>query len=105
MLHVSHTTDDEVEVQPQAVLRLRVDRFDLMTRILGCETELARAELIGMDYRSIWRARNGAVGTTFAANTVAALREHSAELAKYNLSVGLDELFEVVRIRDRQAAA
>lgn len=88
----------------QASLRLRVDRFELMTRILGCESDIARAELIGMSARSIQRARNGVVGTTFAANTVAALREHADELAERNLTCGLDDLFEVVRVKAKVAA-
>lgn len=80
----------------QAVILARMDRFDLYTRVLGCETDVARGELIGMTDRAVRRARQGAVGGVFVANTLAALRRFERELAACNLRVTFEELFEVV---------
>lgn len=78
-----------------ATIRLRADKFDLMTRILGCENEPARAELIGVTARTISRARAGLIGEAFMAKTIHALRQRLPELQRYGLDPTLDELFEV----------
>lgn len=80
---------------PAAALRLRQARFDLITRILGCESDTARAELIGMSARTIDRARRGMFGVDFIANTYAAFKRHEDTLAQLNITVSLDDLFEV----------
>jgi len=81
-----------------ATIRLRGDRFELMTRIVGAATPIERARLIGVDRKTIGRVRAGAIrpGHEFMAKTVAALRLHSAALAECGLVPSLDELFEVV---------
>lgn len=75
-----------------------MDRLELMTRILGCETDTARAALIGITPRHWSRAREGHVGSVFVANTIAALRQRERELVARNLRPTFDELFEVVMV-------
>jgi len=99
----------QVRAEPdtQAVIQARMDQFDLMTRVIGCESDAARAELIGMSSRAIQRARTGFVGGAFVANTITALREHERDLAARNLFPTFDSLF-VVRVvprADIEAAA
>ena len=84
-------------------------RIDHLTRVLGCESDTARAALVGMSARQWSRARSGYVGADFVANVIVALRAHEVELAARNLHVSLDELFEVVVVardgaRDQPAA-
>ena len=79
-----------------ATIRVRRDRLDLMTGILGATTTAAKAELIGVDRRTFNRALSGQPGEVFMANTVAALRRHSEALGACGLAPTLDELFEVV---------
>jgi len=79
-----------------ATIRVRRDRFDLMTRIVGATTPDARAELIGVHRRTLNRALKGRPGDKFMAQTVAALRRHSEALGACGLAPTLDELFEVV---------
>jgi len=91
-------TDDRVNSDVRASVRLRADRFALYTRVLGCETDLARADLLGVTARTIRRARAGIVGEEFVAKTVAAMQRHEAELAALGLTTAIDELFEVVEV-------
>src|SRR3569833_110517 len=79
-----------------ASIRLRVDRFDLMTHVLGLIHDEARARAIGINPKSLYRARRGTTGEGFIAATVAALRRREDELAVYNLVASMDALFEVV---------
>ena len=89
-MHVRQDSDT------QALIRARMDRLDLMTRVLGCESDTARAELTGMSTRHWRRARDGYVGSVFIANTLVALRGRERELIARNLRPSFDELFEVV---------
>jgi|SRR6185369_4410079 len=81
-----------------AAIRLREDRFDVMTRVLGCVTYEACAELLGVDPKTVTRARRGAFGVAFIARTLAALAGRREELAAYNLTPSFEELFEVVEV-------
>lgn len=89
-VHAPHRRD------APATIRLRQDRFELMTRVIGATTPSARAKLIGVDRKTFYRARQGVFGMIFMAQTVAALREHSQVLGECGLTASLDELFEVV---------
>lgn len=81
----------------KAAILPRMGQFDLMTRILGCESDAARAELIDVAARTMSRARAGEpVGGQFVANTIATLRAHERALAARNLRPTFDALFEVV---------
>lgn len=82
----------------RAGIRLKSDRFDLMTRIVGCESDEARARLLGVSVKTIWRARRGTLGVDFIAQTLFALGCHYGELAARNLLPCFDELFEVVEL-------
>jgi hypothetical protein len=96
-LTVTQNMHDQTAQNTQAVLRLRGDQFDLMTRILGCESDAARAELIGVNWRTVSRAKAGAkVGEVFIAQTIASLRRETDTLGRYGLKPTLDNLFEVV---------
>lgn len=79
-----------------ATIRLRVDRFELMTRIVGAATPTSRAALIGVDRKTIGRAMDGTVGEVFMVKTITALRRHTEALSACGLTPSLDELFEVV---------
>lgn len=80
----------------QATIRLRDEQFIAMTRLLGCESDSARARLIGVTYRTIYRARRGVVGEVFIAQAIHGLRLHATTLLRYGLTVSFDNLFEVV---------
>jgi len=103
---------DRSDTNTQAMLRLRVERFDLMTRVLGCESDTARAALINMTYQSVRRAkRDNIIGGVFVAQTIAALRRHREELQQYGLAPTFDDLFEIVeepateRVKEREPVA
>lgn len=96
--HMPRDADAPIDRDTSATIRIRKDRFDLMTRIAGAPTPAARAALIGVDRKTIRRALAGSVGEVFMANTVTALRRHSVTLAANGLAPTLDELFEVVAV-------
>jgi hypothetical protein len=80
-----------------ATVRLRKDRWELMTRIVGAATPNSRADLLGVDRKTIYRATmQGVFGLAFMARTVSALSRHSDLLAECGMTPTLDELFEVV---------
>lgn len=83
----------------RAKLQLRTERFDLMTRVIGIVREKHRAELVGVDVRTLLRARKGIVGEVFVAGVISGLRQHSQTLAQYGLEPTLNDLFEVVESR------
>lgn len=91
-----------MHVQPQpdtdtvAVIQARMDRLDLMTRVLGCESDVARADLLGVSTKAIQRARSGYVSGRFVAGAIAGLRAHERELVARNLHPTFDELFRVL---------
>ena len=80
----------------QVKIRLRQERFNLITRILGCGSEAARARLFGVDYKTISRVRSGSIGEQFIAQAMAVLQHHAVDLAKVGISTRFEELFEVV---------
>jgi hypothetical protein len=84
----------------RAGVLLRSDRFDLMTRVLGCGSDLARARFFNLDPKTLWSARQGRVGEKFIAQVLLVLGMHEAELAPLGLTPTFEELFEV-----RQKAA
>lgn len=89
----------------RAAIRLKTEHFDLVTRVLGFDNDTARAYLIGMHPVTVGRVKRGAVaGVAFIANTIHALRRYAEELAKFNLTANLDDLFEVVEATDVDGA-
>lgn len=80
----------------QAMIRARMDHLDLITRVLGCESDIDRGRLLDVSPKTISRARTGYVGGVFVANVLASLRQHERALAARNLRASFDDLFEVV---------
>lgn len=77
-----------------------------MTELAGCVDDDDRARLIGVDVKTVRRARRGILGEVFMARTVAALRPHAGAIQlKLGVEVTLDELFNVVPNRPRTKAA
>jgi len=96
---VSLDTQDRLQDDVEAtdsVIRARMDAFDLMTRVLGCESDVDRAELLNLTTKMIQRARKGYVGSRFVARTLTGLRAFERELIKRNLRPTWDALFEAV---------
>ena len=96
--HMSRDMRAPNERDTAATIQLRLDRFELMTRVVGATTVAGRAELIGIDRKTMSRILNGSqlIGEVFIAKTVAALRRHADTLGECGLTPSLDELFEVV---------
>jgi hypothetical protein len=82
----------------RGAVRLRADRFDLITRVLGYGNDQARARFINVSARTIYRARRGSLGQELIAQTLISLRDRRDELAAYNLVATFDELFEVIEV-------
>lgn len=89
--------DVPLERELSTTVRLRVENFDRMTRIVGKESESARADLLGVDRRTVYRARHGVIGQEFIAKTISALRGHEELLMKTcGLEPTFENLFEIV---------
>lgn len=86
----------------RAEIRLRSedgeDRFTVMTRVLGIESDTARANFVGVNPRTISRAREGVIGEEFIARTLSALRRREKTLAKFGLQPTFDDLFIVIDV-------
>lgn len=94
--HVEANTQVLAEPHTQAIVRLRVEYFDLITRVLGCESDAARGQLLDVHPKTIGRAKGGQVGEVFIAQAVFNLRKHADTLGQYGLTVSFEDLFEVV---------
>jgi hypothetical protein len=81
---------------------LNSERFDLITKALGCDSELARARLLDVDPKTIYRARRGQVGEDFIARAIAAMRQRADELEAIGIRPAFEAMFEV---RGKQATA
>ena len=89
----------------RAEIRLREARFDLITRILGCESDSARARLLDVDRKTIDRVREGRIGEEFIAKALAVLHLYADTLSELNISTKFEELFELVVEEPSLAAA
>lgn len=47
------------ETRRAPAIRFRADEFDRITALLGYDTDLKRAELLGCDPATVWRNRHG----------------------------------------------
>jgi hypothetical protein len=74
---------------------LNSERFDLITKALGCESEAARARLLDVDPKTIYRARRGQVGEDFIARAIAIMRHHTSELEAIGVRPAFEAMFEV----------
>lgn len=75
-------------------------KLALYAKVLGCTSDAAFAQRIGMTERTVGRARNdGIIGVQFIAAVLTTLRQHQAELATMNLGVSFEDIFEVGRFK------
>ncbi|AGL19533.1 hypothetical protein L083_6023 [Actinoplanes sp. N902-109] len=95
-MHVPEVGDTRVGV------RLREAEFDLITRILGCESDAARARLLDINPKTVTRVRRGVIGEEFIAKTLIMLRNNAEALAKVNIGTSFEDVFEV---GEKQVAA
>jgi hypothetical protein len=85
--HVRRDTDVRV--------RLRERRFNAATAALGAGSEQARARLIGVDERTIRRAKAGIIGEVFIARVLLTFQDHIAELGEIDMTATFEDFFEV----------
>jgi hypothetical protein len=87
-------SDETSDVGARLVLRTR--KFLLATNALGCESDLARSRLLGIDPKTIGDARRGGtIGGIFVAKTVKVMREHPEVLAEVGIEPTIDAFFDV----------
>lgn len=86
---------DVAPPEVRAGVYLKVERFNLICRILGHTSELTIGRSIGMTVRTVSRAREGIIGERFIASVLKAFGEHEAELAEYGIGVHFEDLFEL----------
>lgn len=89
---------DTVEPDTRAAVRLRVEAFAAMWRVVGATTNDEIAAQMEMSSRQIRRVRNGEVpaGEVFIARTLASLRPHARQLRRAGVGEPtFDNLFEV----------
>lgn len=91
-----------IDADVRAGVYLKVERFDLICRILGHTSGPAVGRFIGMTDRTVDRARKGIIGEQFIAAVLKAIGEHEAELAELGIGVRFEDLFE---IGDKQVAS
>jgi hypothetical protein len=90
----------DIDVEPEARVGvfLRPGQLTHYARVLGCTSDFAFAQLIGMTERTISRAKNdGIIGIQFVAAVLSTLAKHEAELAAMNLGARFEDIFEVGR--------
>jgi hypothetical protein len=92
----SSSVEEIIIALSEGRVRLCVDHFDFVTRMLGHTTWQAKAEFIGMDPATLSRARSGAVvGEKLVARTLVALDRHRGWFAEKNTAITFDSLFEI----------
>lgn len=92
-MRVAEDTPENTDLNVEIVFNYR--SFCIMAQVAGASNDGERAALIGVDPKTVWRARQGILGHTFMAKCVAGLRRHAEELSVYNLHPTLDALFVV----------
>lgn len=81
---------------------INLERFALVSRVIGHTSDAALARAIGMNRETIGRARDGILGERFIAAVLKEFGEHEEELAKLGLTAKFEDIFE---IRDKAAVA
>lgn len=84
-------------IQDTAGIRLDVERYRLLFRLIGCDTLTKIAAETGLTVRQVRRVRNGGVvGEVFMARSIAALQRNAHKLAEFGHEPPtLDDLFTV----------
>jgi hypothetical protein len=74
---------------------LNEERFEMVTKALGADSDSARARLLRMDPKTIYLARRGVIGEKFIASALTVMREHEAELKAVGILPTFEAMFEV----------
>ena len=79
----------------RAGVLLKQEAFDLITGTLGAYTELARANLLGVDPKTIYRVRRGIVGEEFIARALHVMHENSEQLRAIDIEPSFEAMFSL----------
>lgn len=74
---------------------LNVEQFELITQELGARSDTSRARLLGVDPKTIYRARRGVIGEEFIAKALAVMLENAADLEAIGIKPSFEAMFEV----------
>ena len=91
------TDTESTALQDTAGIRLDVERYLLLFRLIGCDNLTKIAAETGLTVRQVRRVRyGGVIGEVFMARSVAALQRNADKLAEYGHEPPtLDDLFAV----------
>lgn len=89
----------------RAKVLLKSEAFDRITLALGCETEGARARLLDVDPKTVYRARRGIVGEEFIAKTLSTMKANRSRLAKVDISPTFESVFQLAEVDEEKRAA
>lgn len=79
----------------RAGVLLRGELFDVITAVLGAGTDAARARLLNVDNKTIYRARRGVIGEEFIAKTLDVLERNKDKLTPLNIDPTFESVFVV----------
>ena len=79
---------------------LRGQRFDEVTKALGAHSDQARARLLAVDPKTIYRARRGVIGEEFIARVIDVMTRRASELVAVGVTPTFEAMFE---IREKKA--
>lgn len=79
----------------RAAVFLNEERFDLITGTLGARSEQAKADLLGVDPKTIYRARRGPVGEAFIACALQVMRDRRDDLRVVGVTPTFEAMFEL----------
>lgn len=79
----------------RAAVFLNEDRFDLITNALGAKSEQAKADLLGVDPKTVYRARRGPVGEAFIAAALRVMCERRADMRPLGIKPTFEAMFEL----------
>lgn len=91
-----HGIQSPLQSGTQPRISLRWDKFLTASQVLGCETDVARADLFDLDNKTIRNLRDGGpVGDKTMAKILTVLRANEAALERSGTRFDFDDLFEV----------
>jgi hypothetical protein len=90
-------TDSPVDTGTRPRLQMKWNAFVLLTAALGCETDVARAELFDFDVKTLRNLRAGGPASDKTVAKVLAVAQANAELiAPHGLTPDFASFFEVI---------
>ena len=107
MSRVRHVSRDMHARPPgtRAKIRLKNPAFDLIMVALGCESEISKARLLGVDPKTIYRVRRGSpVGDEFIAQLLSVMRERRSYIEPLGIPATFEGVFEIVPAYWQEAA-